>query len=315
MKNVLKVILVLFVSGAAFAEQVPTALRKAHEAYARGDGNALVAEIKATLEQSGGQSAIKKNMLGLYAAAARNGLLKNVEPNFQLPKELTYAGFESQRRYKVENGKVVFFQAVSVGVQNGATLEQLQVIRFPDQVVFDKAANVGNWYVSSGTSETDLWGGSSQTVTPNEEGLYFLNVQMKGQPMVQAWFILTDKNSSASPVVNSPKPGQVSSDDRPLFKWKAFHSPEFKQGENTRIALKVNRVAGDETEVSSVRLIDSKATSYRFGDTSGVKDFNGPERLVPGDYMMYIVYREVEDFGGIQLKRASSTKVPFSVKP
>lgn len=315
MKNVFKVLMILTVSGSAFADQVPTAVQKAHEAYTRGDGNAVVAEVKSALEQSNGQSAIKKNMLGLYAAAARNGLLKNVEPNWHLPKELTYAGFESQRRYKVENGKVVYFLAVSLGVQNGASLEQLQVIRYPDQVVFDKAANIGNWNITPGTVETDIWAGSSQTMTPNEEGLYLLNVQVKGQPMVQAWFILTDKNSSASPVVNSPKSGQALSDDRPLFKWNAFRSPEFKQGEKTRIDVKFNIARGDEPEVSQVRMIDSNATSYRFGDKTGVKEFNGPEKLAQGDYMLSIVYREVEDFGGLQLKRTSSTKVPFTIKP
>lgn len=314
MNKLIKVLFFLTISVSAFAEQVPLAVQKAHDAYLRGDGNALVTEVKSALEQINGQSSIKKNVLSLYAAASKNGLLKNVDPNWHFPKEITYAGFESHRRYKVENGKVTYFLAVSMGVQNGASLDQLQVVRYPSQVIFDKTANIGNWNIKSKSSETDIWAGTEQTITPNEEGLYLLNIQVKGQPMVQAWFILADKNSSASPVVLTPKLGQASTDPQPLFKWNAFHSPEYKKREKTRIDVKVNQAGGDEPEVSQVRMIDSKATSCRFDDKSSVKEFNSPEKLPVGSYMFSLVYREVEDFGGLQLKRTSSTKVPFSIK-
>lgn len=315
MKNVLVVFLALILSGSVFAEPMPAAVRRAHDAYLRGDGNALVFEIKSALEQSNGQGATKQNMLGLYAAAVKNDLFKNVEPRWHLPKEITYASFESHRRYKVENGKVVYFLAVAFGIQNGATLDQLQIVRFPNEVIFDKAANIGDWNIKSDPKETDVWAGNSQTVMPNEEGLYLLNVQIKGQALVQGWFILADKNSSASPVVTSPKVGQAFSDDQPLFKWNAFASPEHKPGEKTRIDVRVNRAGGDEPEVVQVRLIDSKATAYKYGDKAAVKEFNGPERLSAGDYMASITYREAEEFGGLQIRRTSSTKVPFSVKP
>lgn len=133
--------------------------------------------------------------------------------------------------------------------------------------------------------------------------------------MVQAWFILAGKNSSASPVVESPKLGQVMTDDRPLFKWNIFHSPESKPGEKMRLDVKINRSGAGEPEVTQVHLIDSKASSYKFGDKTAVKEFNGPEKLTPGDYILSVIYREVDDFGGIELKRTSATKVPFSVNP
>lgn len=78
---------------------------------------------------------------------------------------------------------------------------------------------------------------------------------------------------------------------------------------------RVNRAGGDEPEVVQVRLIGSKATAYKYGDKAAVKEFNGPERLSAGDYMASITYREAEEFGGLQIRRTSSTKVPFSVKP
>jgi hypothetical protein len=63
-------------------------------------------------------------------------------------------------------------------------------------------------------------------------------------------------------------------------------------------------------------LKDPKATSYKFGDRSSTEyDVNGPSSLVPGDYQFHITYREAEKFGDLQIRRSSSTKVPFSIKP
>lgn len=203
---------------------------------------------------------------------------------------------------------------MAFGIQNGATLEQLQVIRYPNEIILDKIANIGEWDITPNASETDVWAGTKQTITPTDEGLYLLNLQIKGQPMVQAWFIMADKNSSASPVVTSPKLGQIFTDPRPLFKWNVFLSPEYKVGENVRLDVRVNQAGGDELKITQVRLTNTKADSYRFGDRNFVKNFEGPEHLPIGDYSLSVVYREIEMFGGLQLKRSSSTKVPFSIK-
>ncbi len=314
MKNMFKVLLVLIMSCSVLAEQLPTAIQKAHEAYLRRDGVELITAVKLALEQADDQNAIKKNMLGLYTAAARNGLLKNVKLNWLLPKELTYAGFESTRRYRVENGKVVYYFALSVGVQSETELEQLQIIRYPDHVILDRAAQIGKWEITSDSKETHFYANSPQTSSPNEEGLYFFNIKVKDQPMVQAWFIFANKNSSATPIINNPKSAQTLSDGRPVFSWNSFLSPEYKQGEEIRIDVRVNRAGGDEPKVAQFRMIDSKATSYKFGDATAVKIINGPDQLTIGDYSISLTYREIEKFGGLQLKRTSSTKVPFTIK-
>lgn len=301
-------------SALARATEIQGPIQKAHEAYLKNDGKTLALAVKAGLELAKNQGPVKKNLLGLFSAAEKNGLLQNIEPNWILPKEITYASFESHRRYKLENGKVSFFLAVSMGVAPDQELEQLQVIRFPDQVILDKAANIGNWNITTNSRETNFWAGTDQKVTQNEEGLYLINLKIKGQPMVQAWLILADKNSSSSPVVTEPALKQIFTTNQPVFKWRKFVSPEFKQNEASRISIRVTKTDSEETEVSQVRLKDSKATSLKFGDSNAVVEVNGPDQLSTGDYYFNIAYREVENFGGFQIRRTSSTKVPFSVK-
>jgi hypothetical protein len=300
---------------AGAAPLVPAGVQRAHQAYLNGNGKTLLTEIKSVLEQSP-NSAVQKNMLDLYSAAQKNGVLKDLEPNWKLPKEITYAGVESIRRYRVESGRIVYAINASVDVAKGATLEQLQVIRYPNQVILDKAAGIGDWSSSQNSDDESInnWGGSPSTISANEEGLYLLNIQVQGQPPIQGWFILANKNSSASPVVIAPKVGQVFVDDQPLFKWTAFHSPEYKSGENVNIAMRISQAVDQEPEVAYWRMKDPKSSSYKFGDKSAAKEFRGPSSLSPGDYQLTLTYRETEMFGDLQIRRASSTKIPFSVR-
>lgn len=317
----MKFILTVFISTyfatmAWSAAPVPAGVQRAHQAYLDGNGRSLLTEIKSVLEQNP-HSSIQKNMLSLFAAAQKNGVLKEVEPNWKLPKEITYAGIESLRRYRVESGRVVYSLNISMNVAKGASLEQLQVIRFPNQVVLDKSAGIGDWSSSDNHEEESInhWGSSPATASVNEEGLYLLNFQIQGQPLVQGWFILTNKNSSASPVVTVPKINQIFTEDQPLFKWMAFRSPEHQANERSQIGIRVNRDGAQEMKNAQWRLKDPQATSYKYGDKNAAKDFRGPSSLIPGDYQLYLTYREMEEFGDLQIRRSSATKIPFSVRP
>lgn len=317
MKVFLTILISAWIATTAWAAPlVPTGVQRAHQAYLNGNGKILLAEIKSVLEQSLNLS-VQKNMLDLYSAAQKNGVLKDLEPNWKLPKEITWAGIESIRRYRVESGRVVYAINASVDVVKGATLEQLQVIRYPNQVILDKAAGIGDWSSSQNNDDEAInnWGGSPSTIVANEEGLYLLNIQVQGQPAVQGWFILANKNSSASPVMTAPKVNQVFTDDQPLFKWRAFQSPEYKAGEAVNIAMRVSQAIDQEPEVAYWRLKDPKSASFKFGDKGATKEFRGPTSLSPGDYHLNITYRETEEFGDLKIRRASSTKIPFSVRP
>jgi hypothetical protein len=317
MKVFLTVLLSTWMTATAWAATPATAgVQRAHQAYLDGNGKVLLSEIKFVLEQNPNPS-VQKNMLDLFSAAQKNKVFNATEPNWHLPKEITYAGVESLRRYRLESGKVVYSMNLSVDVVNGAELEQLQLIRYPNQVVLDKNANVGDWTSSVNTDgqAVNNWASTPTSISPNDEGLYLLNIQIKGQPAVQGWFILANKNASANPVVLAPKMNQVFSDNQPLFRWNQYLSPEFKPGESVRVGLRISQAGGDEPGVAQIRLKDPKAAFYKYGDRGVTDDFRGPTSLVPGDYQFHITYREAEKFGDLQIRRSSSTKIPFSVKP
>jgi hypothetical protein len=78
--------------------------------------------------------------------------------------------------------------------------------------------------------------------------------------------------------------------------------------------MRISQAVDQEPEVAYWRMKDPKSSSYKFGDKSAAKEFRGPSSLSPGDYQLTLTYRETEMFGDLQIRRASSTKIPFSVR-
>jgi hypothetical protein len=297
------------------AADIPRAVYNAHAAYLKGDGRALIKEMKEALVQTQNSPAVVKNMTSLYNAALKNSLVKSVEPDWRLPKEVTYVGFEVQRRLKQPQGNIGYVMAVFTGVKDSATLEQLQVIRYPNTVIFDRAAKIGYWWEghSAADNANEFWAGSPAQTKPVEEGLYLLNIKLKDQPLLQGWFILSNKNASTSPVVLAPQVNQVYNNGLPQFSWSPFQSPEFLPSERSRVHLKVTKANSEEDDVAEASLSDRKATTYKFGDKSVTDEFEGPAELPSGHYYFRLLYRETEEFGPMLIRRTSVTKVPFSV--
>ena len=316
MKNLLTILFAVLLTASAQAGAFPESVYKAHNAYLKGDGATLLKEIKSSLLQTQNHPIIVKNMAELYTAAAKNSLFNNVAPDWQMPKEITYSGFEIQRKLNLPQGRVGYSRAVFVGVEDGSSLEQLQVIRYPDEVIFDYVAKIGDWYVdhSKTDKETDYWAGGSNSSKPFAEGLYLLNIKIKGQVATQGWFVLANKNSSANPVVLSPSANQLFADGKPQFNWNQFQSPEYQAGERLRVGVKISQAGGEEEDIAGLTLADRQATSYKYGDKSVTEEFNGPDQLASGNYNFRLFCRETERFGEFMIRRTSSTKVPFSVK-
>lgn len=315
MKSILISLTVLLTLSAQAAE-IPRAVYNAHAAYLKGDGRTLIKEMKDALMQTQNNTAIVKNMTQLHNAAEKNLLLKNIEPDWQLPKEVTYAGFEVQRQLSLPQGRIGYRMAVFAGVKDGSLLEQLQVIRYPDTVIFDRAGKIGEWWDghSAPDKAMDFWAGSPTVAKPIEEGLFLLNIKLKDQPLIQGWFILSNKNATTSPNVISPQVNQVFGNGQPQFTWQQFQSPELQPGERSRVGLKIVKANDNQDDVASVNLLNRKATSYKFGDKVDTEEYEGPSELDAGHYYLRLLYRETEEFGPMLIRRTSVTKVPFSVK-
>lgn len=314
MKTMIVVLTLLFSTQAFASESFHHSVSEAHQAYLKGDGDTLLSRTKEALIQHKNHPLVVSNLMSLYGAAQRNGVFAKRSVDWNLPKEVEFLNVGVQRRYFLDRGRVVFFMTATGVLKQGQAIEQLQIIRYPDQVVLDKAGKVGEWAEETWQGQPSFWASGSRSPLPVEEGLYLINVQVRNQPMVQGWFLLGEANSSASPAVMSPKVNQAYSTGRPTFHWHEFHSPQAKPDEYVKLSFKVTREGeNSDVELADVEL-DPKATSFKFGDKSQAKEYEGLLSLNPGQYHFAIGYQERTRFGDLTISRVSSTKIPFLIK-
>ena len=314
MKNFALVSLLMLSMTVQAQEKLPEAVNLAQAAYLNCDGTTVLKHVKTALLEGRNHPLIVNNTMGLLSAAKKNGCLKKAKPDFSLPSEVNYLEIEVARKYRTDSGKVTFAVNGTIGVKSGSDLEQFQVVRYPDQIMLDMKAGVGEMDLEEEHEGMGYWFGGAQNIKPTEEGLYLINVKLKGQPMVQAYALLTEMNSSASPVVLSPAVHSALTTSTPTLAWKAFQSPERRADEKIRVTTSVRRELDEGDDVVWARLKDEKATSFTVGDRAAAKHYQGADELTPQKYQMQVSYKEVESFGSIGIRRASTTRVPFSVK-
>lgn len=290
-----------------------SAIQRAEEAFLNLDGSTMVSEARSALKESHNHPLIVGQVASLFKSARSSKMRSDFSQNFQLPKDVTYLDLEIQRRYRTDKGEVVFALNASIGINKQADLEQLQVIRYPDEVMLDKAAGIGNMHPEESDTEKELWMGGNESTTPVQEGLFLINLKLKGEAMVRGYVIMVNKNASASPVVLTPVLKERIEDATPTISWKGFLSPEYKEGERIANNILITEVESGK-DVMVVRVKDPKATSFTVGDKEAAKFYQGVTELVPGKYRMRITHREVEDLGVMKTKRTSTTIVPFTIK-
>jgi hypothetical protein len=308
----------LFCTAQVYAEDAALqAIKLAQQDYLQKDGPQLLRHIKESLVIGKNHPLVVKNVLGLYATAQKAGILNDVKVDWQIPAELKYLNVSAHRRYLYDSGRVRFFMSVGANLTEPDILEQLQVIRYPDEVILDKLGHVGEWKNQTWAGQPTFWISENWHNQPVKEGLYLINIKVKNQSMVQGWFIITDENSSASPVIKTPELNQVFNSDQPNFIWKAFHSPEFKAEEKTKVTFKIIREESNlYEEIVNADLTpspDSKELQFQVGDRASAKSYEGINNLIPGIYQFVLGYREQHHFGDLLVTRVSTTKVPFSV--
>ncbi len=293
-------------------------IKLAQQAYLNKDGKSIFKHIKNALEISKNHPMILKNVLKLYKVSESEKLFTDIKPDWSLPPEIKYLTVSAARRYNSERGKVGFFMTASGQIPQANYIEQFQVIRYPNEIVLDKSANIGNWKEEHWGESLGFWTSSESKNTIIEDGLYLLNIKVKDKNPVQAWFILNDASSSASPVINLPKTNQEFITRTPSFIWKNFRSPESKNNEDRiRVSGKIRLDLPSTTEdLVSVRFdYDPKKEIYQFkvGDHSQVKEYKGPDELPPGPYSFSVYFHELQKFGDLWIGRNSSTKTSFQI--
>ena len=284
------------------------ALTEAHESYLQQDYPGMVKNLRAALINSGNDALVARNASNLLAAAAAENH-DDIPVDWKVPVGMSGVKITQIRRER-PSGSVSYKFRVSGNLTVPSSVSQIQVIRYPNEVVLDKQGAVGEWEEASYHAERYF-----NLVTKNRdetfpEGLYLINIAMAGGESVQGWFILSDTVASRSPTVTQPLAGEVLTTATPTFKWEDFRSPEYKPYESRNATLVVRAVnqAGEWDE----RWETDFSTTIPTEATVGVGG-QGVHALENGPFVMVISFREGRRFGDLRLRRDGSRIVPFTV--
>jgi hypothetical protein len=197
--------------------------------------------------------------------------------------------------------------------EKGAEIEQLRVVKYPNEVIVDKAQNIGDWIEDTNSDGTlNIWGGAEHQRKLVSDGLYLIDIKMKGQETTHGWFLFSHINASAAPEATIPSINQVLTTGTPTFQWKDFVSPEFKSYESRRI--KIGIVLRADNVKSNTWYINRPAPFSSITIGSEGNGITGVKVLPADNYIFQLNYAESRQFGDLSVRRDSGTHIPFSVK-
>ena len=321
-KTVTTVSALLTLSAPAFARspiegyftdpRVPTEVQAAHDAFLRGDFAQLGVNIKKAIMAYPTDPGVREDMLELYDKAYELKGYPGIPADWSAPQGVTFLSVGVKKRYDPVKGTVRYRMDVYADMSKGQEVQQVQLIRFPGEVISDNSGNLGYFEASEQDGVPNFWLGGDYHSSPNVEGMYLLNIQIKGQEMVHGWFLVSKMNASESPVINVPTVDQTFNTTTPSFYWNDFVSPEYRSFERRRIYLSVVERKNDAKDNTWALGIRPPASSATIG--AGLEGEEGAKQLKSGDYVFQVSYRERIKFGDLVIGRESSSVVPFSVK-
>jgi hypothetical protein len=254
------------------------------------------------ISQADGQPTLFGVMAQLEAYEKANGPI--VPLDWTVPQGMHLLSFNASREYDAESDRTFYQASFYMPLEQAGIIEQVQLIRYPNQIIVDKQAGIGNWgeEINLGIPCATL---STRRTSPIEDGLYLLNLQVHGQPRVNGWFILSQSASSATPIVRSPTPHEVFRTGLPTFRWVDFKSPEYRPFE---LRKRMISTYGNNSPTGVAQQWSKNSTNP---DAS--ESITPDPALTAGNYSFHLGFQERWFLGGMLLGRSSATRVNFSI--
>lgn len=291
----------------------PPEVQAAHESFLRGDFKELGIDIKRALLAYPGDATIQADMLGLFDQAYALKGDSAITPDWKAPEGITWLNVSVKRRHNVESGEVIYRMSIYADLKAGAEAEQVQIIKYPGEVIVDKQGGIGSFEAGVEEGHPNFWFGQNyQHSMPHTDGLYLITLKMKGQDAVQGWFVVSKLTASKSPAVATPVVNQSFGTGTPTFQWTDFVSPEHRSFENRKVFVSVSEHRVDAKDNSWTLNVPAPITTATVG--AGLAGETGAKSLAKGDYIYQLNYRERLHFGDISLSRECATAVPFSIR-
>ena len=270
--------------------------------------------MKSALMANPGDPIVRDNVLGLYNQAYSTLKTHQLTPDWHLPGEIRDMGISVRRTF---DGNEKFSFVVRGSTHQPHIIRQFQISHYPDQVIIDKVAGIGEW------EEQDMgkfsYGiESHRTPQKIEAGLYTLNIELENGTKTQGWFLVEDDmNATTGPAVQSPSQGETFHTGNPTFNWSNYVSTQYKPYERRWFWSGVTRVEPPQySGVEKWKVYQENPTIHQA--TPGIDgnfDSAADHKLLPGNYEVTFNYKELRAFGDIEVGRASDTVRTFKVEP
>jgi len=170
-----------------------------------GDFAQLGVNIKKAIMAYPTDPGVREDMLELYDKAYELRGYQAIPADWSAPSGITWLSVGVKKRYDPVKGNVRYRMDVYADMTKGQEVQQVQLIRFPGEVIADNSGNNGYFDASETAGIPNFWLGADYHGSPNADGMYQLNIQIKGQEMVHGWFLVSKMNASESPVVTVPR--------------------------------------------------------------------------------------------------------------
>ncbi len=270
---------------------------------------------KYLIKEAAGQTTLDSIYEKLKAYESKNG--KIVPLGWSLPEEFKIIVAGVDRKYDAYKGQTGYSLGLFGWLHDAEEMpEQVQVIRYPNTVILDKESGIGDW------SDGRKWKnpkptfsfGAELDANPPKDGLYLLNLKMKGKKLVQGWFVVSAMTLSEAPLVSTPFMGQVLKSENPTVKWLDFTSQKYRNFESRKRMLFVYKIREDSRHSvwgqKQVFPDDRESVVVEaFTDNDG----NSDVKITKGNYEFEATFQERWFVGDLLMQRSTTTKVPFSV--
>lgn len=230
--------------------------------------------------------------------------------DWALPEGVRLLVFISEKAYDPMQDRTEYRAGLFAGLDAPGLLEDVKVVRYPDEVLLDKAH--GGWHETLlGEEKVPFVSlGAGDLAGPVKEGLYLLVLKVKGQPAVNGWFLYSHATPAAVPVVKTPSLNEAFATGKPTLRWIDFKSPQYRPFEHRKRALSIR--SEESSPLPGLKLLEINpppGSTLALGSEPGF-----PGKLAPGRYTFGISFEERWLAGaGLFVGRKSGTDVPFSI--
>lgn len=285
---------------------LPSSCQEAHSKALTFEWKELTRNIEQCLLAADSSKITQGNVLDLLSQAYKvnEGVLPS---DFRLPDGLVDMKL-SQRRNSKSSNLSDYIVELKGEYGEHAKVEKVRLIKHPGMVILSE-------HDKDVEFEEDEKGFNLKGTfkVPLSDGLYQIQIKMRGKDRLDQWVPVVDWISDSQPVIVSPQPDALLETANPVFAWQPYHTDDLGYASRRFTAAVVSNDAPnyDWNMVWAVyRNYDSK-TRFVVGEEP---DSEGVNALSSGRYLALVTYHDVRRYGQLKIGKLTRARQVFYVK-